>query len=632
MAAVRRRTVRSDEWAPVGVEALEDRALEVVKSCDNRSVIAGPGAGKTELLAQRAAHLLQTGASAHPRRILAISFKRDAASNLASRVRKRCHPDLSRRLDSMTFDAFAKSLVDRFGQALPAEWRPSPNYRIDFPKTHFYRDLLSSLGDPPRTVGSRAELEAIGPQEFERDVLFGQPLPREWSTHLTVGDWAAREFWTGMLRAKGGSVLFFPMISRLAELIIRINPSLRRALRSTYSHVFLDEFQDTTHIQYDLLRTTFRKSSTVVTAVGDNKQQIMRWAMAMADPFAAFESDFGAKRSTLLNNYRSSPALVSIQHVLAQALDAGAVEAVSMTTGAVSGESCEVWDFDTVHREAAVVAKFIASEMATHGLGPRDFAILVRQKAADYMQLLEPALAAEGILLRNEAAEIGPVRLQELLAEELSELVVQILRIVASDRAGHAWPSCVASLLSLRGVAADSDERGRVAKALAQCVTDLQGEYREPVRDATTAAGLVSRLLHFLNPAHIAAAYPAYRQGAWMQRVAEAIAAHLLSSAKDQHNWSSTLDVYEGLNAAPLMTIHKSKGLEYHTVIFLGLDDGAWWSFARDRAEATAGFFVAFTRAQQRVLFTYCPARGNRQQIALLYQLLQRAGVPTVKK
>jgi superfamily I DNA/RNA helicase len=80
------------------------------------------------------------------------------------------------------------------------------------------------------------------------------------------------------------------------------------------------------------------------------------------------------------------------------------------------------------------------------------------------------------------------------------------------------------------------------------------------------------------------------------------------------------------------MTIHKSKGLEYHTVIFLGLDDDAWWSFSRDQAEATSGFFVAFTRAKQRVLFTYCPTRGDRRQIAALYQLLRRAGVKTVSK
>jgi superfamily I DNA/RNA helicase len=80
------------------------------------------------------------------------------------------------------------------------------------------------------------------------------------------------------------------------------------------------------------------------------------------------------------------------------------------------------------------------------------------------------------------------------------------------------------------------------------------------------------------------------------------------------------------------MTIHKSKGLEYHTVIFVGLDDGAWWSFAEDQIEGTAGFFVAFTRAKQRVLFTYCASRGTRAKIATLYELLLKAGVQIVQR
>ena len=57
----------------------------------------------------------------------------------------------------------------------------------------------------------------------------------------------------------------------------------------------------------------------------------MRWAMAMDDPFSAFEADFGAHRTPLFNNYRSSPDLVRIQHVLAQALDKRAVVPVSKT-------------------------------------------------------------------------------------------------------------------------------------------------------------------------------------------------------------------------------------------------------------------------------------------------------------
>lgn len=65
--------------------------------------------------------------------------------------------------------------------------------------------------------------------------------------------------------------------------------------------------------------------------------------------------------------------------------------------------------------------------------------------------------------------------------------------------------------------------------------------------------------------------------------------------------------------------------------LFVGLDDGAWWSFDADQIEATAGFFVAFTRANQRVVFTYCPARGRRTKIATLITCSEKAGV-TIKQ
>lgn len=76
------------------------------------------------------------------------------------------------------------------------------------------------------------------------------------------------------------------------------------------------------------------------------------------------------------------------------------------------------------------------------------------------------------------------------------------------------------------------------------------------------------------------------------------------------------------------MTIHKSKGLEFHTMIFFGLDDRSWWSLSPDRAEELNSFFVAFTRAMQRAFFAYCSERGR--SIRWLEDLLLPAGVAHV--
>lgn len=630
--AVLARRVRPDQWTPIGVEALEANAMAVVRSTANRSVIAGPGAGKTELLAQRAAYLLQTGTSPPPCRILAISFKRDAATNLAARVGKRCHRSHAGRLDSMTFDAFAKGLVDRFGQALPELWRPRPDYEIMFPNDARYRGFLfQDVGSPPKAIGTYAELQAISVKTFERSLLLGKPLPVAGWPNPTVGQWAADRFWQSSLHEGKKTFLSFPMIGRLAELLLRVNPMARDALRLTYSHLFMDEFQDTTQVQYDLVRTIFIGTDAVITAVGDNKQQIMRWAMAMEDPFTAFDADFGAQRTPLYNNYRSSPELVRIQHILAQALDAHAVEPVSKTTGTISGESCAIWDFSTPEVEADRLAAFVGSEMKTHGLGPRDFALLVRQKAADYAAVLEPAFEAAGIPLRNEAGSVGAMMLQELLTEEASQLVVKLLRLSMTKRAGRHWSDCQDALGSLRGISVDDEAaQAKFARELDAYSVKIAAGHSAPPTLPSASLALVEKLIDFIGRDRLIAVHPAYAQGGWLQKVIQAAASHLFASSTHAADWGAALDRYEGLHAIPLMTIHKSKGLEYHTVIFVGLDDGAWWSFAGDQIEATAGFFVAFTRAKQRVVFTYCSRRGRRTKIATLYDLLSKAGVQIV--
>jgi superfamily I DNA/RNA helicase len=631
MAAPRLRIAAAD-WQPVAVDALEANALDVVRSNNNRSVIAGPGSGKTELLAQRAAFLLQTGASPSPQRILAISFKRDAASNLAERVRKRCHPAHAARLDSMTFDAFAKSIVDRFGQALPEHWRPRPDYKFFQPTRRLYSEFLQNVDGIPPEIGSSTELAAISPEAFEKQHFLGSPLPAEGIKPKSVAQWAAVQFWDATLRNKNGSLLTFPMVGRLAELVLRVNPMAQRALALTYSHLFLDEFQDTTHIQYELVKTIFLPSKVTVTAVGDNKQQIMRWAMAMDAPFAEFERDFLATRTPLLNNYRSSPDLVRIQHVLAQALDAQAAMPMSKVIGSVQGDSCAVWDFSSPAAEAGSLAMFVSAEMRAHGLSPRDFVLLVRQRAADYAPQLSVALAKHGIVLRNEAAEIGPVQLQELLTEELSQIVVGFIRTSESDSPAQSWASILDTMTKIRGLSSD-DERGHslLEQETASFTRQLRDDFGTPVDSLSDATKLVEMVLRFVGRDSIAASYPAYAHGDWLSKVAEATAKHLYASCDKSANWTDAVDTYEGVHAIPLMTIHKSKGLEYHTVIFVGLDDGAWWSFKRDQVEATAGFFVAFTRAKQRVVFTYCSARGNRADIKTLYQLLLNAHVPIVK-
>jgi superfamily I DNA/RNA helicase len=617
--------IHPDEWTPIGVEALEPTAFEIVRSNSHQSVVAGPGAGKTELLAQRACYLLQTGICPYPRRILAISFKKDAARNLKERVEQRSYREHALRFDSLTFDAFAKSILDRFRGALPEIWRPTADYEILFPTRNTFQDFLEGLSFSERDPTRRMKVQAIQRLTFQKKHILGSPLPVEGIETESAASWAAKKWWEERLHSSERSQITFPMIGRLAELLLRVNPLIRNSLRVTYSHVFMDEFQDTTHVQYDLVKTAFIGSDTTLTAVGDNKQQIMRWAMALDNAFEDFENDFRADRSSLIMNYRSSPALIKIQHSLAYAIDPNYTPAQAVSNEKMAEDACKIFDFNTPEDEAGYIADIIAPDILAGKLKPRDFVLLVKQRTQDYVPTLKSALKARGVKMRDEA------QLQDILAERLTGLLFTFLRLGATRRAGKYWGECVQIASRLKGVAPDDVIEGRILQSELNIfhTTVLRKQMEGLPSSEKEIEQLLRVIVEFFGVDTVKLLYQEYRQGDWFEKVLAEVAKHLYQSCQTVIDWSSALDEFEGHNTVPLMTIHKSKGLEYHTVIFVGLDDSAWWNFRKQPQEDRSAFFVAFSRAKERVFFAYCENRGGRTQIASLYELLQSAGVKT---
>lgn len=200
-------------------------------------------------------------------------------------------------------------------------------------------------------------------------------------------------------------------------------------------------------------------------------------------------------------------------------------------------------------------------------------------------------------------------------------------------RAGRFWTDSQEAIGTLRGINPDDGPaQARFSATLDRFVAELRVRYPAPPSTLTAAETLTAEIVDFIGRDRLLAAHPAYAQGGWLEKIVKATTLHLQASSGSAKDWIDALDTYEGLHAVPLMTIHKSKGLEYHTVVFVGLDDDAWRrSFEEDRVEATSGFFVAFTRAKQRVVFTYCAQRGTRHAIASLYQFLLDAGVKIVE-
>lgn len=620
--------IQPDSWIPSGVNDLESNAWEVVKSRGHRSVIAGPGAGKTELLAQRACFLLQTGQCIEPKRILAISFKRDAAINLGERVAKRCKQEDARRFDSFTFDAFSKGLLERFFRVLPTWCRPTENYELFFPSFNTFRDFLQRpQSPPPAHLGNTNDLQTIPPNSFYKNYVLA-PLPLEGYQINNLETWAAAEWWKSSIHRKQDSSLTFPMIGRLVELLLRHNILIARALQSTYSHVFLDEFQDTTHVQYDLLKTAFYGSSSIVTAVGDNKQQIMRWAMALEDPFGIFEHDFKARRVPLLFNYRSSAELVEVQHRIAVNIDPHVQRVTSQSESKIGSEFCEILDFSNPDEEAAFIADLVHNDCEAENLYPNDFAVLVKQKASGYHAGMDGTFADKGLKIRNEA------ELQDLLSERLASLIIAFLRMGVDRRAGPYWAVCREYGASFLGIDANDIEGNyRLDQEMEQAQRSIYSEIQNKKLEDIQVDDLIQTVIELFGEDLISATYPEYRQKSNYERVLNELSNQIKARLSTSNSWKDLLDDLEGNNSVPLMTIHKSKGLEYHTIIFVGLDDQAWWSFKNDPEESRSAFFVAFSRAKQRVLFTFCEERGgrhvSRERVASLYDILRESGIRT---
>lgn len=621
--------VAPNAWRPRGIAELEPNAVHVMRRQGNTCVVAGPGAGKTEFLAQRAAYLLETGACPAPHRVLAISFKTDAAENLSARVRARCAREHADRFISLTFDAFTKGLVDRFLPAIPMNWRPTKPYDIGFPKRRDVEDFLirTRLAAPEPW---QREIAAFSPADVESKVIGGFRLPFQGMAPETATEFAVERWWGELLKRPGCSFLTFIMLNRLAELLLRTRPQIGRALHATYPFVFVDEFQDTTHAQYDFLLSGFADPRITVTAVGDDKQRIMVWAGARTDAFERFEKDFAAERVPLFFNFRSSPDLVRIQHVVAQALDAGAIATVAQSARQIDGEVAQVWTCPTTAGEAQHLARWLAQDMTARGTRPRDYAILVRQTPDRFEEQLAPALAAAELRLRNESRALGRTSLQDLLVDAYAEIAMALLRLGAVRRAPAAWRLASDALLRLRD-ADDEISCLRAEEALVAFLRSLRAKMVATPPSAVAASALIDQVLAFIDPRALARSFPEYATVDALAIPIEAFRLHLVACADGSPDWGTCLDRFVGIDQVPLMTVHKSKGLEYDTIIFVGLDDVTWWSHSPGNPEGIATFFVALSRAKQRAIFTFCRERGQRRRVADIYALLTSAGVPEVR-
>ncbi|MBT2474253.1 ATP-dependent helicase [Microbacterium sp. ISL-103] len=621
-----------DDWEPLGegIDDLEEAAWEALKA-SSASVAAGPGSGKSEFLAQRAGFLFKTGRCPYPQEILAISFKKSAASNLRDRVQKRL-PDYAPRFTSMTFDAFTKMIVDRFSALLPAPWTLD-EYKISYSNKKEVEAFLDDIAGsaPPQLVDDIRSIPAfdflarhVGATSLDDDLLSPQ----------TAEAYAVHAWWTQNYIGRARATVDFVMLNRLADLIIRSSPQLRTALAATYPFVFVDEFQDTTFAQYSFLKEVFASSGTQVTAVGDRNQRIMGWAGALDDAFAEFEVDFAAETFVLTANYRSSPELVELQHRFARILSPKASKQTSHVLSETGDAPAQVWSFTDEDTEASKIGEWIRQDMNDSGRTASDYAILARQQVALMEPRFRTAFEEHDLRVRNDDLLVGVIRLQELLSDELTTLLIDVIRLGASiGGEPDAWMNVTSTLEALPEQT--RHRRDSWEDRLSVFLTDLRTWFRETneLLPATTgamelAAAVLERVTSFISMEELSGSRRFAENRDEVTTKLTAIGIRLASVLEETSAWNEVAGAFRQDDAVPLMTIHRSKGLEYHTVFIVGLDDNQWWSHANNSIESTMTFFVGVSRAAERIVFTHTTYGVSRRKVRDLYNELEEAGVP----
>ena len=388
-----------------------DRILEGLNEAQRRAVthdtgplliVAGAGTGKTTVITRRIAWLIATR-RARPDEILALTFTDKAAAEMEERV-DTLVPYGYADVEIATFHAFG----DRILREHALEIGLTPDFRVlnRAEQTIFLRDRLFELplahyrplGDPTRhlqaliTLISRCKDEDISPEEYqahagrlEREaaaaVDYEEARERAAQQRELTATYAKYE----ELMTRDGCVDFGDQIVQVLRLLRR-RPYVLGAYQRRFRYILVDEFQDTNHAQFELVKLLAARHSNVAV-VGDEDQAIYRFRGAAISNILGFLDVYhDAAQIVLTENYRSTQEILDgayrlIVHNNPDRLEVRNGIDKRLTAVAGRGHLPVHWHYETGTQEADAVAETIREKIAAGTWKPDDVAILVRGNA-----------------------------------------------------------------------------------------------------------------------------------------------------------------------------------------------------------------------------------------------------------
>jgi DNA helicase II / ATP-dependent DNA helicase PcrA len=300
-------------WA-IGLNAEQRKAVD--HDGGPLRIIAGAGTGKTRTLVSRLARLLQVGTP--PERILLVTFSRRAASELIRRTGQLVDPRIARRVEAGTFHSVAHRILRRYSSPL------------GLPESFTVMDQ-GDIGDLFALL--RTPIAADRHRRFPRTSTVAAVYARVISSQVSVEETVARDFPWCSEDIDGLKLIFTQYTERkraqqlldFDDLLLfwraaSMDPNVGPVLASMFDHVLVDEYQDTSMVQADVLRA-LRSLDARITVVGDDAQAIYSFRAASVRNILDFPEQFsGSTTVTLEQNYRSTrPILELANAVIAEA-------------------------------------------------------------------------------------------------------------------------------------------------------------------------------------------------------------------------------------------------------------------------------------------------------------------------
>jgi DNA helicase-2/ATP-dependent DNA helicase PcrA len=602
-------------------------------------VFAGAGSGKTRVITFRVAQLIAAHDVA-PWKILAVTFTNKAAGEMRERLLSLLG-EQGAAVQVGTFHATCARLLRRYGESSGL----SKDFTIydDQDQQALVKRVLRDLGldekryQPKAMAGriNRAKQEVQGPDEIETPDAWSEVVRRVYTTYEE--------------RLRLANALDFGDLIYRTVRALESDESFRDAVVGRFAHVLVDEFQDTNHAQFRLVRL-LSEGHRNLCVVGDDDQSIYRWRGADRRNILDFRASFpDATLVKLEQNYRSTQRILRAANaVIARNTDR---EPKELWTDNPEGDAILVVRTMDERDEARLVLPGLR-ELSSQGHRLSDVAVFYRTHAQS--RVIEESLRSANIGYRivggmrfYDRAEVKDLlaylRVMTNPADDMS-----LLRIINTPSRGLGKTTITRlldsaaqygqSLSDLLDDDATLAQFGNAARKRLGAFRGLMAGLRDVAASGVPLGEIGAELVHRSGYAEMLQHDDTPEADARSQNVHELVASmdefqrerpeSTLAEFLENVTLQTSADEQVGGDRVTLMTVHAAKGLEFPVVMVTGLEEQVFpfkgidpWEDPEELEEERRLAYVAFTRAEQRLVLSFAAVRRIFGQ--------QRVGVPS---